>query len=135
MYVNNKIIAFNLFIITLASIMTVFTFIAVKKVNKKAIPVIILTVALIILQLVLDIYYINVLYFEITVKEVPKTPDISASIVWSYVHIVSLSLSLISIFLLPLYSKLFQRINTTKQEQIQQEQLAYDKIEIDYENK
>lgn len=118
MFVINKSIAFNLFVTTLASMLAIFTFVGVKKLNKSALFPTILTIILVGLQLFLDIYYLKTMHYETVLREVPvptvnEGSVIPESVAWIWVHVCSLIITLLSIILLPVYKKLLQKINTS----------------------
>ncbi|MDR0426729.1 MAG: hypothetical protein LBH24_06150 [Clostridiales bacterium] len=116
---NSTAIALFLFITTLSSFMAVISYLGFRKFNKSAIAPLVITVALLLLQIVLQVYYLSIVNTETTAIEVPidVTPDIVKSVNWTYAHLVFLSVALLSIALLPLYQKLLQKINTAPKTQ------------------
>jgi len=81
MYVSSQIIALYVFIITLSSILVIFSYMNAYsggKTNKKMLAV---AVFLVVLQIFLGAMYLKVMYYETVFREnpVPITPDIAAT--------------------------------------------------------
>jgi uncharacterized protein YneF (UPF0154 family) len=74
-----------------------------------------IAVVLILVQILLDGLYLNIMFFETMIREnpVPITDDIAASMNQTMVHIGALVVSLLSIALMPLYHKLLLKIDTS----------------------
>jgi glucan phosphoethanolaminetransferase (alkaline phosphatase superfamily) len=122
MYLSeNQYIAFNMFLITLSSFMSVLLLAgSLKRLNKTSIIMIIICCALAALQIALDILFIQGAHHQLYVREnpVPMKPFLQTAIDISYVHIVLLAIFILSAVLLPVYSRLLKKINTQTQEEI-----------------
>ncbi len=115
LYVNSDIVALYVFIITLASMLTIFSHInAFSKgnLNKLMLGVVIV---LILLQGLLDGLYLKEMFYETMIRDnpVPITPDIAMSMNRTMVHIGALSASMLTIVFMPLYHKLLLKIDTS----------------------
>ncbi|MDR3021754.1 MAG: hypothetical protein LBU60_03665 [Clostridiales bacterium] len=117
---KNNSVAPILFVTTLASMMSIISFIGYKKkFDRSAILAVSITCILLILQLVLQLYYLKQLNYDIANSILRPIPESASSRKWTVVHIVFLSITLFSIATLPLYKKALQLINTTPKSQLE----------------
>ena len=115
MYVNSNIVALYVFIITLASILSIFSYGNAYAGGNKHMQMLIVALALILLQVLLDVLYLRVMHYETMLREnpVPVTVDIAASMNMTMVHIGSLAAALAAIFLKPVYHRAILKIDTS----------------------
>ncbi|MDR1094724.1 MAG: hypothetical protein LBL66_11315 [Clostridiales bacterium] len=111
---SSTAIALCMFIVTLSSFMAVVSYLGFKKYDKSAIVPLAITLILLLLQAALQINYLRTVHAETKTIAIPieVTPDITSSVAWTYVHLVFLGLTLLSLALLPVYRGLLQKINT-----------------------
>lgn len=143
-YVNSDIVALYVFIITLASMLAIFSYVnaysgsrisylAKKVINAKTFAFfgslnmkkllaflkriwkLIIAVALVLIQIVLDVFYLDIMFYETMYKQnpVPITQDIAASMNMTMVHIGALVAALAAILLKPAYHKALLKIDTS----------------------
>ena len=116
MYVSSQIIALYVFIITLASMLVIFSFMNAYARGTKHFKLMMGVVFLLLaVQIILDIVYLNIMFHETMVRDnpVPITQDIADSMNWTMIHLAVLALALLSIVLLPVYRRLLQKIDTS----------------------
>lgn len=119
MYVSSRIIALYVFIITLASMLVIFSFLNVYAKRQKHKFLMQLVVYLLMgVQIVFDALCLQIIYTETVLRDnpVPVTADIAASQKWTTIHLVALVLTLIAIVTMPVYHKLLLKINTAIQD-------------------
>ncbi len=115
MYVSSQIIALYVFIITLASMLVIFSFANAYARGTKRFKLMMAVVFLLLtLQIFLDIVYLNIMFYETMLRDnpVPITQDIADSMNWTIIHLAALGLTVLSIVLLPVYRRLLQKIDT-----------------------
>ena len=116
MYVSSQIIALYVFIITLASMLVIFSFAnAYARGTRRFTLMMAVVFFLLAVQIFLDIVYLNIMFYETMVRDnpVPITQDIADSMNWTMIHLGSLALTALSILLLPVYRRLLQKIDTS----------------------
>lgn len=115
MYVSSSIIAFYVFVITLSSMLAIFSYINAYPKGKKNKKMLIVAIFLITLQILLGILYLDIMFYETMERTspVPITPDIAKSMNMTFVHIGSLLVALAVIFLKPVYHKMLLKIDTS----------------------
>ena len=115
MYVNSNIIALYVFIITLSSMLAIFSYINAYSGGRTHKAMLVVAISLVLLQILLGYVYLDIMYHEIYYREnpVPITADIAASMNNTMVHMGSLALSLLTILLKPLYHKALLKIDTS----------------------
>ncbi|MCL2702575.1 MAG: hypothetical protein FWE91_03085 [Defluviitaleaceae bacterium] len=119
MYVSNREIALYVFIITLCSILIIFSFVNAYAKRGKHKPLMLAVVYLLAgLQLFLDAVYLNIIHYETVLRDnpVPVIDDIAASTAGTRTHFIMLALSVLAIITLPVYRKLLQKIKTSIQD-------------------
>ena len=128
-YVSARVIALYVFIITLATMLTIFSFVnayARKARKRLMLAVVYLLIAV---QFVLGIAYYQEMYYEVFLRDnpVPLTIDIADSMNGTVMHLAALALTLLAIVLLPVCRKLFNKIDTTLEDD---EDVAYNAEEL-----
>ena len=115
MYVSSNITALYVFIITLASMLAIISYIYAYSGGKKHIRMLIVAIVLILVQIFLGVLYLSIMYYETMYREnpVPVTSDIAASMNMTMVHIGSLVAALAAILLKPVYHKALLKIDTS----------------------
>ena len=115
MYVSSRIVALYVFIITLSSILVIFSFLNAYPKGRRKLSMLLIVFLLIAVQLVLDGLYLNIMFSETMVRDnpVPITQDIADSMNWTMVHLGALAVTTLAILFQPLYHKLLLRIDTT----------------------
>jgi hypothetical protein len=115
MYVNSNIIALYVFIITLASMLAIFSYINAYSGGVLHKGMLAVAIILILLQMFLGYLYLNIMFYETIYREnpVPVTPDIADSMNMTMVHMGSLVIALIAIVLKPLYHKALLKVDTS----------------------
>jgi len=115
MYVNSDIIALYVFIITLTSMLVIFSYINAYTGGKEHKRMLIVAIVLVLLQVFLDVLYLRIMFYETMYREnpVPVTVDIAASMNMTMVHIGSLIVALAGILLKPVYHKALLKIDTS----------------------
>ena len=118
MYVNSRIVALYVFIITLASMLAVISHINAYSGGKKHAAMLIVTVALVILQLALDGLYLKDMFYETMFRAnpVPVTRDIADSMNRTMMHMGFLVVSLLAIAFQPLYHRALLKIDTSTED-------------------
>jgi hypothetical protein len=113
-YVGSEIVALYVFIVTLASMLAIFSHINAYSGGKRHMAMLIVTVALILVQAVLDYLYLADMFYETMQRAnpVPITKDIAQSMNRTMLHMGFLGVSLLAILLQPLYHKALMGINT-----------------------
>lgn len=111
------------FVITIASLMSIISFLGYKKnMSAGAIVAIVITVVLLILQLILQVFVIEAYSYETTLEssssDSPILPESRALIL---LHMVFLIVTLLSIATLPLYKWAFSKVKTTPKSQLEME--------------
>ncbi len=124
-YVSSRVVALYVFIITLATMLTIFSFVNVYARKKRRWLMRIVVYLLIAVQIALGIAYYQVMYHEVFLREnpVPLTLDIANSMNGTVTHLAALMLTLLAIVLLPVYSRLLNKIDTSMEDD---EDVAYD---------
>lgn len=115
MYVSSNIVALYVFIITLTSMLAIFSYMNAYAGGKKRNRMLIIAVFLVLLQVFLDVLYLRIMFYETMYREnpVPVTVDIAASINMTMVHIGSLIVALAAIFLKPVYHRALLKVDTS----------------------
>ncbi len=118
MYVGARIVALYVFIITLASMLAIISHLNAFAADKKHTLMLIVTIALVVLQLLLDYLYLSDMHFETVVRAepVPITQDIADSMNRTMIHMGCLAVSLLAILLQPVYHKALLKINTATED-------------------
>ncbi|MEX1377483.1 MAG: hypothetical protein AB1Z23_08400 [Eubacteriales bacterium] len=116
MYVNANITALYVFIITLSSMLAIFSYINAYSGGKVHKGMLIVAIAIILIQVLFGVLYLKEMFYETTLREspVPITPDIAKSMNMTMIHLVSLGFALLVILLKPLYHKALLQIDTTR---------------------
>ncbi len=137
MYVSSRIIALYVFIITLASMLVIFSFTNAYARGTKRFHLMIGVVFLLLaVQIILDIVYLNIMFHETMVRDnpVPITQDIADSMNWTMIHLGALGLTTLSIALLPSYRKLLNKIDTSMEDEEFDDLQAESLVEEEEEN-
>jgi len=132
MYVSSRIIALYVFIITLSSILVIFSFINAYSGKKRKWFMQAIVYVLIVAQLVIDFAYYQIMSYEVFLRNnpVPITADIAKSMNVTMFHIIALGLTLLVIISLPFYHKLLLKIDTFV---VDDEDISYDTELLDTE--
>ncbi|MDO5111027.1 MAG: hypothetical protein Q4E65_01860 [Clostridia bacterium] len=115
MYVASNIVALYVFIITLASMLSIISHINAYAGGKRHMAMFIITILLVVLQLLLDALYLQDMFHETVYRPdpVPITPDIAGSMNNTMAHMGCLAVSLLAILLQPVYHKALLKIDTS----------------------
>ena len=115
MYVSSNIIALYVFIITLSSMLAIFSYINAYPKGKENKKMLIVAIFLVLLQIFLGVMYLKIMYYETMLREnpVPITIDIAKSMNMTFVHIGSLIAALAAVLLKPVYHKMLLKIDTS----------------------
>jgi len=119
MYVSNREIALYVFVITLASMLIIFSFInAYAKRNKHKNLMLGVVYFLALVQIVFDGIYLYIIYYETVLREHPvpineSSQFIAVSRFWTAFHLGAVAVSTLAVILLPVYRALLQRIDTS----------------------
>ena len=115
MYVTSNITALYVFIITLASMLAIISYIYAYSGGKEHKRMLIVAIVLILLQIFLGALYLQIMFYEtmVRVNPVPITKDIAVSLNMTMVHIGSLVAALVAILLKPVYHKALLKIDTS----------------------
>lgn len=113
-YVSNQIIALYVFILTLCSMLTIFSYMSAYKKGKVFWPMMIVALLMLAIQIGLDIACHQIYFYEVFYREnpVPLTDDVAKAINGTVMHLVMLGISTLAVVLLPFYHKLILRIPT-----------------------
>jgi hypothetical protein len=59
--------------------------------------------------------YLRIIHYETVLRDppVPLMPFIASSKLWTMVHLISVAITTLAVMLLPVYRALFQKINTS----------------------
>lgn len=136
MYVSSRIIALYVFIITLFSILVIFSFSNAYSRGQKHFKLMMATVFLLLFaQMLLDGLYLDIMFYETMEREnaVPITQDIADSMNYTMLHLGALALSFLSIALLPVCRRLLNKIDTSIEDEefdsMQEERIVEDEGE------
>lgn len=119
MYVSARVIALYVFIITLSSMLTIFSFVNAYAGKKRKWLMQAVVYLLIAVQIVLEFAYYQVMYYEVFLRDdpVPLTADIATSMNGTVLHLIALSVALLAIVFMPVYHKLLGKIDTTLEDE------------------
>lgn len=109
-YVSNQYIALLVFIITLFSILSIFSYVNAYTKGKRNLPMFIVCIAMVLCQIGLDTLCYTIYMNEITVLGTPLTTDVANAINGLVFHLVFLVISLLAVIFLPTYHKLILKI-------------------------
>lgn len=114
-YVSSNIIALYVFIITLSSMLAIFSYMNAYAGGEEHKRLLVIAILLVLLQVFLDALYLQIMFYETMYREnpVPVTPDIAASMNMTMVHIGSLVVALAAILLKPVYHRALLKIDTS----------------------
>jgi len=118
MYVNSQIIAFYVFLITVFSILAIFSFTNVFARRQKFKKLWMSTAILLILaQIVFNILFIQILHYETAVREhhiviTEQLRFLADSGNNAFLHVILLGVTLLLIIFMPVYHKLLLKIDT-----------------------
>lgn len=113
MYVSNQIIALYVFIITLASMLSIISYLNAYPKGRVKPLMLVVVLVLLAVQILLEALYLDIMFYETMERAnpVPVTQDIADSMNWVMVHLAALAVSTLSVVLLPIYRNLLRRIN------------------------
>lgn len=111
-YVTDSLIALYVFIITLCSMLTVFSYMNAYSKGKRNLPMLVVCLIMLAIQIVLDVVCYSIYMNEITNLGTPLTLDVVNAINGSVAHLVFLAISTLAVVLLPVYHKLILKIPT-----------------------
>ncbi len=133
MYVSARIIALYLFIVTLATMLTIFSFVNAYAGKKRRLLMQAVVYALIAVQFILEISYYNIMMVELYYRDnpVPLTADIANSVNGTVTHLVALGITTAVIILIPVYRKWLNKIDTATEDD---EDVAYSADELRVED-
>ncbi len=132
MYVSSRIVALYVFIITLSSMLLIFSFVNAYSGKTQKWFMRAIVYVLIAVQLGLGAAYYQVMSYEVFVRAdpVPVTQDIANSMNGTVFHMTALGVALLAILLMPLYHRQLMKIDTYVEDE---EDVSYGAEDLDLE--
>ena len=109
-YISNQYIALLMFIITLFSILAIFSYVNAYPKGKRFLPMFIVCLLMVFSQIGLDALCYTIYMNEIMVLGTPLTVDVANAINGTVAHLIFLVISALAIIFLPAYHKLILKI-------------------------
>lgn len=109
-YVSNQYIALLVFILTLFSILAIFSYVNAYTKGKRNLPMFIVCLIMVFSQIGLDVLCYSIYMNEIMVLGTPLTIDVAKAINGTVAHLVFLVISALAVIFLPAYHKLILKI-------------------------
>lgn len=109
-YISNQYIALLVFIITLFSILSIFSYVNTYPKGKRYMPMFIVCLFMVFSQIGLDFLCYNIYMNEIMVLGTPLTADVANAINGTVAHLIFLAISAAAVIFLPAYHKLILKI-------------------------
>ena len=109
-YISNQYIALLMFIITLFSILAIFSYVNAYPKGKRFLPMFIVCLLMVFSQIGLDALCYTIYMNEIMVLGTPLTVDVANAINGTVAHLIFLVISALAVIFLPAYHKLILKI-------------------------
>ena len=109
-YISNQYIALLMFIITLFSILAIFSYVNAYPKGKRFMPMFIVCLLMVFSQIGLDALCYTIYMNEIMVLGTPLTVDVANAINGTVAHLIFLVISALAVIFLPAYHKLILKI-------------------------